>query len=872
MKFAFAIVLFAAGSVAAQVTVLSGKQTEIPVPAATAAVSMDTHVADVSLNHGILIVRGVDPGDTVVMEFKENDLEQIPVHVVAGRPIYPPGFTPPPAPENATASYEARYNTEENQIENTLDLTHQTGEKTTALHITSDVFGSGPRRTAVLPSAYYRITTPQSDFTLLDQNVNESPLTLQNVIVRGLHIRDDGWRFHAGYTGSADFADVLIPTEKEFAAGLDRTLKWSDSLNVTPGVYFFRSIDLATGEQRSAGISSLLLGLNLAPTWQMKAEVAYGHNFAYAGELHHEGDTTKIIAHVMDRKIDFPTLRSSSLPGLSADMLWTKIFSSKLSFMSDASVYNVVLSNIQQNTESVYANLNYKFSPSWSVGSGISYGLFRNVGLYSERTFTLPEEINFNRPSYGLGLQYQSSAASDGFSRGAGIRQTARLNWRRFQFGELVAWQKDALSVSTLFSQIPGLQAELQHLGITAVTPEELTALLQDAAFLELLGLSGSAQVITIPERIQQGGSLSWISASVHPRQLSVSVMTSHNDFGTSHTNEYDLTGTYSQQIKLRNHVQISWSMVKSNLGGQEAFTPLISGSFRRTFSRAPAFALHKSTGIGGTVFVDGQRKGYYQAGMQIIPGVTVVLDGQTKAVTDAQGHFRFGGLDGGSHRIQLRFHSDHEYYFTSPEEVQVGGGSVVNFGVAFPKTDLWGYVKDDAGYGMEHVKLRVTGTVQTVISTDTAGKFILPDARPGDYRFEVVPDSVALGYSAEDVPPVDATMSERANPHLIFSIPAVRILIGTVTIYDPGVGRYVPVRNAEVNLPEIGRKARTNADGRFTLSALPAGDYRINVAAGAAFYSTAISVSVQPVTLRRDFRISSLTGEITSSAVSIFP
>jgi hypothetical protein len=92
------------------------------------------------------------------------------------------------------------------------------------------------------------------------------------------------------------------------------------------------------------------------------------------------------------------------------------------------------------------------------------------------------------------------------------------------------------------------------------------------------------------------------------------------------------------------------------------------------------------------------------------------------------------------------------------------------------------------------------------------------------------------------------------------------------VTIYDPGVGRYVPVRNAEVNLPEIGRKARTNADGRFTLSALPAGDYRINVAAGAAFYSTAISVSVQPVTLRRDFRISSLTGEITSSAVSIFP
>src|SRR5205814_9287736 len=125
----------------------------------------------------------------------------------------------------------------------------------------------------------------------------------------------------------------------------------------------------------------------------------------------------------------------------------------------------------------------------------------------------LPQQVNFDRPHFGAGVQFMFSAASDSFSGGGGLRQTVRLNLGRFQIGEFLGWQKDAVSVASLYSQLPGLQQELQRLGITAITPEQLAGLLQDAAFLQSLGLSSQAQIVTVPHRLQEGGSLAWSSS-----------------------------------------------------------------------------------------------------------------------------------------------------------------------------------------------------------------------------------------------------------------------------------------------------------------------------------------------------------------------
>jgi hypothetical protein len=870
MKYAVAITILAAYPLFAQdaVTVPSGKRIQLAVSGVISAVSLDSHIADVSVENGNLLVKGGDPGDTMAVVMTADGSQNIALHVSLGTPAYPPGFVPHTGSDNNSGIYEIRYSSDRDQIENTLDLIRHAPGRTTTLHFVSATLPEGPQRTTFVPAVYYRITTQQSDVTLLDQNVNETPLTLQNVTIRGLHAREDGWRFHAGYTASADFADIFIPTEKEFAAGLNHITYFYDKhFSLIPGIYFLRSIDLVDGKQRSASIASLASGLNLFSSWKLTSEIAYGHSFGYAAELNHETDSTKLKARVMDRKLDFPSLRTSALPGLNADSSLTQSIGAKLLLVAGASVSDISLNRVEQDSQSAFANVNYKLSRSWSVGTGVNYGYFRNANLYTEKTLMLPEQIRFDRAFFGIGLQYQSSMESHSLSRGAGVRQTARLNWRHMQFSEYVDWQKDALSVSSLTSQVPGLQEALLHLRITSITAEELNTLLQDTAFLERLGVSSLAQVIAVPTRLQEGLSMSWVSTGLHPNQLSVTVIASHNRLITSSSDEYDMTGSFSHQLRAADQLQISWSAVKADLGGHSEISPLISASWRHSFAHSPALAVsRKNLGIGGTVFVDPSRQGTYHAGMETLPGVKVILDGQKTAITDTQGHFRFGNLDASDHRIQVEFQSSRDHYFTTAQDVALVGGSVMNFGIAFPKNDLWGYVKDDAGFGMENVKLHVTGAVQTEVVTNHSGKFILPDAQPGTYHLEVIPDTVPLGYSTENLEPIEVKMEEKTIPHATFTVPAIRILMGVVSVYDTTVGSYIPVKDAEVSLPQLGRTLKTNEEGRFTAADLPPGDLLIKMVAGTSSASSTVNFSVQPETQRRDFRISALDGKVVST------
>lgn len=136
------------------------------------------------------------------------------------------------------------------------------------------------RTQTYLPSVYYLLATPTTAFALLDQNVNESPLTLQNVVLRGLHLKSQEWSFHAGYTASASFADLLIPTEKEFASGLSWRGILKGPVSASPGFFFLHSIDLSTGRERSTVFGSVLFNVRLWSGWHLQAEVARNREFA----------------------------------------------------------------------------------------------------------------------------------------------------------------------------------------------------------------------------------------------------------------------------------------------------------------------------------------------------------------------------------------------------------------------------------------------------------------------------------------------------------------------------------------------------------------------------------------------------------------
>lgn len=865
------VLLLSAGSLLAQVTVESGRQTQIPAAGATCALSIDQHIAEVSLEGGVLNIRGIDPGDVLVVALSSSGTRQIPVHVTAARPAYPRGFEPPQNPSPQTGSYETRFSSDPLRFENIVDITNRVGRADTQSHLAIADFANDPGHALFLPSAYFRMIAPGREFTFLDAAVNQSPLTVANVIVRGLHGQQGAWGFHGGYTNSADFTRVFVPTQKETVAGISRVSSWGKFIHITPGVYFMRSIDLNTGRPNSAFVASLLSNLDLYASWHIMVEVAESHSLAYAVQLQHDGMLTRLKAEFTQKKSNFPSLRTSTLPGLSGNASWTQLFSQRLALDAGANINDVNMLSTHQNSRSAFVNLRYKIGSSWSVGTGVNEGSFVSTRGDSVRTLMLPQFVSFDRPEFGASLQYQFSAATNSLTNGNGIRQTARMNVGRVQIGEYFNIQKDAPSTNTLLSQMPPLQRGFGKLSLTASTPDQMSALLQQAQIRRTTGIAGTPQIINVPRRVQGGGSLTWISRGPRAHHLGLTVLADHSEFITYDARNYNLSGTYAKEIGAGNQLQLSGSVMRSDSASSTLFSPLFSASFRHALFTKPTLSVtHRSASISGTVFVDPKREGIYQAGMETLPHVMVTLDDQRTVFSDASGHFRFKGVSAGSHYVALKFSSDLDHYFTSPNEVQVSDGSIVNFGIAFPKTDLWGYVKDDTGVGMADIELHVSAQSGWVsLTTDKSGKFILPDAQADRYSIAVNPESVPLGYSTEELAPAEVKMTSGSAKHLVIVIQAMRVLTGTVTIYDSAAGRYVPVTGAVISVPALHRNVTTQSSGRFALTGLPSGDLELKLVAGQSSFTQTICLSAQPVALHDDLSISSLTGRVASTVAS---
>jgi hypothetical protein len=180
---------------------------------------------------------------------------------------------------------------------------------------------------------------------------------------------------------------------------------------------------------------------------------------------------------------------------------------------------------------------------------------------------------------------------------------------------------------------------------------------------------------------------------------------------------------------------------------------------------------------------------------------------------------------------------------------------------------DLWGYVEDDAGNGMENIKLQIRGAAGTIVtSTDPSGKFVLPDLQSGSYQVQVSPESVPTSYSTEYLAPVQISMTASSIPQLLIKLPAIRVFRGTVTVYDPAAGSYVPVKGAMVSIPKLAKSVITGGSGKFTITGLTPGDLDVTVVAGRSTLTQTLNVPVHPVTLTDDFRVSSLGGQIVST------
>ncbi|HEX4485721.1 MAG TPA: carboxypeptidase regulatory-like domain-containing protein, partial [Terriglobales bacterium] len=581
---------------------------------------------------------------------------------------------------------------------------------------------------------------------------------------------------------------------------------------------------------------------------------------AGSGEIQFRNAKDFLDATFQAKPQNFPALTIGNLPGTVYGVTWNHNLTPKL--ITDLNIFgnHLILPGSEQSNLTEAANVIYRFAPNWSVNPGEVYAHFSQssaAGNYSIRTLSFPQQINFDTSHFGASVQYQPTLTSGGYALGQSVRGTSRLTFGTLQLSGYAERQTQALSISSILSQIPALQLELQRLGITISNPQQLSSLLEDTAFLQTLGLSQGAILHIVPVRRQVGGNFSWTSHASRPQQLVLDYVRTTDELLQGSVRNWVQSGSYTHPIGRTNEVFFSYSWFHYP-GLNRQYAPLAEVGFRHTFNSLPSFLdpIRHGT-VTGIVYLDEQRKGIYGPALPPLEAVEVVLDGVNNTRTDRTGRYAFSGVARGTHTVEVHFRSDHPFWFTSPSTTSADINSVVNFGITFAASELIGFLKNDAGAGVPDVDVDVLGPEQNFkAKSDADGRFALAGLAPGDYTLSVDADSVPPGYVLDEFKPVRVELEKGVPRKAELLLRAVRSLSGEVSYYNSVQGVYVPLANGSVAIPKLALHTRTREDGTFEFTELPAGDYTILLSSGSSSMVRVITVPTGPAHLKEVFRI----------------
>jgi hypothetical protein len=695
-----------------------------------------------------------------------------------------------------------------------------------------------------LPSAFYDVRTPRWDITVLDQSVTNSPLTVNGAVLRGLHFKSDRWIFHAGYASLATFNGFIFPVQPEEVVGASYVVPLSPYSRLTTNAYYFFASDQADTTARPGAVPSVVYEYKRASgafpvqrdgELNLLAELAAGNGLGSALRLQYSTSHNEFIVNVRNKPGSFHSLSFDNVPGLQSEAVWNRQFSP--AFFNNVNFYDnrLLLPQSRQNNLTSAENLHAILSKHWSAGTGATYASFSQTGAagaYSLASIALPQNINFDLPHFGAGFQYQYTKNSQGVSAGQDFRPSVRASIGAFSASVYAERQTQATTVESIFSANPTLQAELDALGLTASTPGQLQALLQDTNVLQALGLSPGSQLNLVPRQDQVGGNLNWNFPRGN-QQLNVGAVYTTDKSLLATSENWNLNGTYSRQLGREYNLSVSASLLRVTVGGQPQQYPLVQIGLRRSFSSLPSFlSSHKYGTISGTVFQDDEGRGAFRKGLPPLTGVEVVLDGSQRATTDSNGFYSFTHVSAGGHFIEFNFQSSKPFWFTGPSKRTATINIPANLGIRFASAELIGYIRNDANSGLEGARIMIAGTNQRLeVRSDAQGRFSVPALGAGDYKVSIDPDSLPDGYFLEDLKSQQISIEDAVPNRIDFHVRALRSLTGHVTVYSATRGQYVPAVGVAVEVRGLARQTTTNSSGTFIFQDLPAGNFTVVLA-----------------------------------------
>jgi cyclophilin family peptidyl-prolyl cis-trans isomerase len=248
------------------------------------------------------------------------------------------------------------------------------------------------------------------------------------------------------------------------------------------------------------------------------------------------------------------------------------------------------------------------------------------------------------------------------------------------------------------------------------------------------------------------------------------------------------------------------------------------------------------TSSITGAVFSDFNLNRVFDATDKALPGFTVNLTGttsgggtvSTSTVTDANGIFSFTGLEAGNYTVDAS-----QSFFNPPVGLASSlGGTVV--GSAVENITLGqGQAITDVGFA-----------AQTVNPAAIAGfRFSLVEIfnRPTTSIITIAGSGQTIFNNSGNIAPTTGTASLAGT---VFNDLSAG---GTKESNEPGLAGITVQLNGEMNTgASITQSAVTDSNGAYTFSALPAGDYFLNVIAPTGFRSTGSTVGSLGGTMTR--------------------
>jgi hypothetical protein len=834
------------------------KTVQLPVAGATAAYSLDSNIADATAANGMVEILGKAPGATNIVIVTPAGAQTLAVVVPVPPPVLPPGFEPPERQGNGeNGTYEFRYNSDPSQITNSIELKRTEGKSFTRMQvINANLFSARDTTSAVgFPFLAYQISRPNTDMTFVDKNVSNSPLTLDGFLVRGFHLRQGPWQFHGGFTSIATFQGLFLATDREYTAGISRLFRLNDANSLEANAYYFQNPDSQRAISSNGAVGSLVYRLKLTDKGGFLAELGMSHGVGFALRGSYDDKRSHVTGNFRSQPRNFASLAVNNQHGTFVDLNASRKLNERLYASLDLNQSDYNLSTLSQSTFTTSGLLTFKLNRNFSVDGGGAYSTFQSKIPVGPRitTLNLPAGVDYSSRHFGTGFQYQRTVNIEGGGGGNDYAINARASAGAFQVSAFFRHDVQVPTLAAIFSQIPGLQDALDRAGIIASTPEQLADLLRNTALLQLLGFTNAFTVNLASSRNDLSAAMNWISRSQSRRKIDVSYFNSNTDLLQGHFILTTATVSYSQRLRSTNDIVGSASVVRTANNGVITTHPLFSISLQHRFFSVPGLLLPGRHGmIQGHIFRDDDSAGLYNTQASTLSGVEVRLDENRITRTDSGGYYSFHHVPFGVHRVEAKLKSDEPFFYTTDSPATADMNATVDFGINFAKGQIFGFLLNDAGAGVNGVTVELKGEKFTRrLQTGVTGKFAFTGLAPGSYSVATLPDSYPAGYSLQDLAAQNITVESGKPASTQFTVKALRSISGRIVVYDKAALQTVPIAGVVVRLKELSLEARTGPTGAYIFRNLAAGTYTIAVEHEGKEISRTVVLSPAPVSLR---------------------